>query len=75
MKLQPYPSHASEVVNMLFTEFDMDVALQVREREGEKNAENRIAANLLGFMDNETIAKTTGLTIREVEELRLLPSR
>jgi len=27
-------NHASEVVNMLFTEFDMDVALQVREREG-----------------------------------------
>jgi len=27
-------NHASEVVNMLFAEFDMDVALQVREREG-----------------------------------------
>ena len=74
MKLQPYPSHASEVVNMLFTEFDMDVALQVREREGEKNARYQIAANLLGIIDDETIAEKTGLTIREVEELRLLPS-
>jgi len=75
---------------MLFTEFDMDVALQVREREGlergwelgekagvmkgkkigEKEAMYRIAENLLGFMDVKTIAKNTGLTIKEVEGLR-----
>jgi len=63
---------------MLFTEFDMNVALQVREREGwergreigEKEAMYRIAENLLGFMDVNTIAKNTGLTIKEVEGLR-----
>ena len=74
-----FESHASEVVNMLFTEFDMDVALQVREREGwERGSEQtkcQIAANLLDDMDDKTIAKKTGLTIKEVEELRLLPSR
>jgi len=79
-------SHASEVVNMLFTEFDMDVALQVREQEGlerglerglelgEKKATYRLAASFLGIVDDETIAEKTGLTIKEVEDLRKLPS-
>jgi len=79
-------SHASEVVNMLFTEFDMDVALQVREQEGMergielghkqgleqglRQAKYQIAENLFGYMDVKTIAKNTGLSIKEVEGLR-----
>ena len=63
---------------MLFTEFNMDDLLRVNAREnlerGEKNAEYRIAAKLLSFLDDETVAENTGLTIKEVEELRLLPS-
>ena len=75
-----FESHASEVVNMLFTEFDMDIALQVREQEGwergreqgEKEATYRLAASFLGIVDDETIAKKTGLSIKEIEELKQL---
>ena len=74
--------HESEVVDMLFTEFCLDDALEVRRQEGwesgfeegkkigKKEIKFQIATNLLGFMDDKTIAKNTGLSIKEVEELR-----
>ena len=55
---------------MLFTEFDMDVALQVRAEEREKETRYQIAANFLGIVDDETIAEKTGLSITEVVELK-----
>ena len=63
---------------MLFTEFNMDDLLRVNAREnlerGREQTRYQIAANLLGIIDDETIAEKTGLTIKEVEGLRLLPS-
>jgi len=44
--------------------------LQKGLKEGEKKAKIEIAKNLLDVLDNETIAKKTGLSIDEIEELR-----
>jgi hypothetical protein len=67
---------------MLFTEFNLDDALQIRAQEswqsgfeqgeeiGVKKAKYQIVASLLGFIDDKSIAEKTGLTINEVEGLR-----
>lgn len=66
--------HGSEVINMLFTEFDLDKAKEVwREEgreEGERTTKLKIAVSLLGILDLETISTKTGLSIDELEELK-----
>ena len=65
--------NASEVLNMLFTEFDMDTAIEVWKEEGKKEGEIKkqleIAKNLLDVLDIETISKKTGLSIEEIKKL------
>ena len=69
--------NSSEVINMLFTEFDMDTAVRIWKEEGKKEgrAEEKkekqieIAKNLLDVLDIETISKKTGLSIKEIKEL------
>ena len=39
-------------------------------QEGEKKKTIEIAKNLLDILDNETISKKTGLTIKEIQDLR-----
>jgi predicted transposase/invertase (TIGR01784 family) len=63
-------TNATEVINMLLKEWNMDDALRVRERDGEikereKNARNMKAKN----MDWHLIADITGLTFDEVLNL------
>ena len=65
------------MINMLFTEFDMDTAVRIWKEEGKKEgrAEGKkekqieIAKNLLDVLDIETISKKTGLSIKEIKEL------
>jgi hypothetical protein len=63
-----------EVINMLTSEWNMDVALKVREEEGmEKGAMKKsleIAKNLRASgVDVDTIAKSTGLTVDDILRL------
>ena len=75
--------HGSEVVNMLFTEFKLEDALEVREEEGrEKGREEgrkegslrerrKIAIALIKIMDDDVaIAEVTHLSPEEVKRLR-----
>ena len=55
---------------MLSTEFNMDDALRVREKDGEQKKAEKIAINLLDILDIETIAKKTELSIERVRELK-----
>ena len=56
--------NSSEVINMLFTEFDMDTAIKIWKEEGkdEGKKEKQIEKdkNLLDVLDNEMIIKKTG---------------
>ena len=65
--------NASEVLNMLFTEFDMDTAIEVwkseGKEEGRKEEKIEIAKNLLDILDIEIISKKTGLSIEEIKKL------
>ena len=61
--------NASEVLNMLFTEFDMDTAIETWQNEGIKKGKLEIAKNLLDVLDIETISKKTGLSIEEIKKL------
>ncbi len=69
--------NASEVLNMLFTEFDMDTAIEVWKsegkeegrKEGRKEEKLQIAKNLLDILDIETISNKTGLSIQEIKKL------
>jgi hypothetical protein len=63
-------SYASEVENMLFTEFNMDDALRVRFEEGQETAAETIAANLLrnGAVP-DFVSKNTGLSIDKILSL------
>jgi predicted transposase YdaD len=44
--------------------------LEKGKKEGEKEAKIKIAKNLLDILDNETIAKKTGLSLDDIEKLR-----
>jgi predicted transposase/invertase (TIGR01784 family) len=44
--------------------------LEQGKKEGEKEAKIKIAKNLLDILDNNTIAKKTGLSVEEIEKLR-----
>ena len=65
--------NSSEVINMLFTEFDMDTAIKIWKEEGKdegkKEKQIEIAKNLLDVLDIETISKKTGLSITEIKKL------
>jgi len=69
--------NSSEVINMLFTEFDMDTAIKIWKeegkeegrKEGKKEKQTEIAKNLLDVLDIETISKKTGLSITEIKKL------
>lgn len=70
--------HGSEVINMLYTEFDLDTAKEVwmeeaekrGKEEGKREAKRSIAISLLDVLDLETIEKKTGLTIEELKVLK-----
>ena len=63
----------SKVIDMLFTEFDMDTAIKIWKEEGKDEAKKEkqieIAKNLLDVLDIETISKKTGLSITEIKKL------
>ena len=77
--------NSSEVINMLFTEFDMNTAIETWKDEGRKEgivkgrkegiAKGRkeekfeIAKNLIDILDIETISNKTGLSIEEIKKL------
>lgn len=68
--------NASEVLNMLFTEFDMDTAKEVWKQEGKeegrKEEKLEIAKNLiyvLNIKDIASISKATGLSDEEIKKL------
>jgi predicted transposase/invertase (TIGR01784 family) len=54
--------------------WDEELALEKAEKkgreEGEKKKAIEIARNLLDVLDNEMIAKKTGLSVEEIEKLR-----
>lgn len=56
-----------EVITMTKTLYDPEV-----EKQGEKKKALEIAKNLLDILDNETIAIKTGLTVDEVNRLRVV---
>lgn len=70
--------NGSEVINMLYTEFDIDVAKEVWQEEAKEQGRQEgivqrnkeIAKSLLDILDIETIAKKTGLTVQEIEKLK-----
>ena len=73
--------NGSEVLNMLMTEFDIDVAreawleegeqkgIKIGEQRGELKKQQEIAKKLIGVLDIEVIAEKTGLSIEEVKKL------
>ena len=76
--------NSSEVINMLFTEFDMDTAKEIWKEEareegrkegftkGEIKKQIEIAKNLLTILDIKDvnmISKATGLSIEEIKKL------
>jgi hypothetical protein len=63
--------HGGEVVNILFREWNLDDALEVR---GEERAEE-IAESLLDILDVKTIAEKTKLSIKRVLELKEMHDR
>ncbi len=67
-------NNASEVINMLYTEFDINVAKEVwqeeAKEEGRQEGIKEIAKSLLDILDVETIARKTGLTIQEIKNLK-----
>ena len=67
--------HGSEVQNMLFTEFNIDIAKEVWQEEAREDARNERAVEIARVMlaDKESIEKIiryTSLTREEVERLR-----
>ena len=70
--------NGSEVINMLYTEFDIDVAKEVWQEEAKEQGRQEgivqrnkeIAKSLLDILDIEMIAKKTGLTIEEIEQMK-----
>lgn len=70
--------HGTEVVNMLFTEFNLEDAKMIWQEEAAekatiitiKNEREKIAFQLLDVLDIETISMKTGLSIYEIEKLR-----
>jgi hypothetical protein len=60
-------THASEVSNMLYTEFNMDDALRIRFEEGQETAAETIATNWLkSGGDPDLVSKNTGLSIDKI---------
>lgn len=62
--------NGSEVINMLFTEFNLEDAKEVWQEEAEKRIQIKIAISLLDVLDLETIAIKTGLSLEELKGLR-----
>ncbi len=72
--------NSSEVINMLFTEFDMDTAIKIWKeegkeegrKEGKKEKQTEIAKNLINVLnitDVNSISKVTGLSNEEINKL------
>lgn len=62
--------NGSEVKNMLYTEFNMEDALQVREEETEYRVKKQLAFNILDLADDSIIAEKIGLSLEDVKDLR-----
>ena len=67
--------HKGRIINMITSEWNMDIALEVREEEGfvkgEKQKALKIAKGMLvDGVDVDTIVKWTGLTLDEVLRLK-----
>jgi len=63
-------AHASEVLNMLLTEWNQDEAVEVAREEGREQEKLIIAKNLLTKgMSPEFVQEITGLSLEEIEEL------
>ena len=67
--------NGSEVLNMLFQEWDMDTALEVRYEEGiEKGIEKGISETarrmLAGGLKPEQIAEFTGFSLEKIKSLK-----
>lgn len=62
--------NGSEVMNMLFTEFNLEDAKEVWAEEAEKRTRKELAIELLDILDVETIARKTKLSVKEIEELK-----
>lgn len=63
-------TNSSEVINMLYTAFDIDAAKEVWQEEAKQEGRKELARSLLDILDIETIAKKTGLTVEEVKALQ-----
>ena len=71
-------TNSSEVINMLYTAFDIDAAKEVWQEEakqegmkkGRQEERKELARSLLDVLDIETIAKKTGLTVEDVKALQ-----
>jgi hypothetical protein len=70
--LQPFlTQHSSEVVNMLNTEFNIDIAKEVWQEEAREERAVTIAKSLLEMgLPLDKIIKATGLPLAEIEALR-----
>lgn len=68
--------HGSEVINMLFTKFNLDKAKQIwieeAEERGKLESKRLIAIKSFDMLDLETILKITGLTIKELKRMEFL---
>lgn len=66
--------NASEVINMLIQEFDVNKYIEVQKEEGREEGRQEekveIAKKLLDILDDKTIAEKTGLPINKIMELR-----
>jgi len=62
--------HKGRIINMITSEWNMDIALEVRGEEKALEKAKEIAKNLLGQgLGVDAIAKATGLTVDEVLRL------
>ncbi|MCI9669416.1 MAG: hypothetical protein HFG19_07065, partial [Oscillospiraceae bacterium] len=69
--MQPFlTEHASEVENMLFTEWDWNEAMKIEREEGREEGVIGVAKKLLAMgLDLDTVSKGTGLTVEQIEKL------
>jgi len=61
--------NGTEVINMLYTEFNLEDALQVRKEEGKIEGKKELLLNMLKKMDVKTISDMTGISMEELRKL------
>ena len=69
--MQPFlTEHASEVENMLLTEWKLEDAIQIAQEEAREEETFNIAKKLLAMgLDLDMISKGTGLTTEQIQNL------